>query len=125
MEHMKITTSNLIRWAGLAAMVAGILFVAIQPIHPADILSSVTTSRWAIIHSLDIAMCLFGLLGITGIYARQVEKAGWLGLAGYLLFSLFWALNWAFTSPKPLSCRCWRPRRRSLWRASWRSPWVR
>ena len=32
-------------------------------------------------------MCLFGLLGIAGLYARQVEKSGWLGLAGYLLFS--------------------------------------
>ena len=29
---------------------------------------------------------------MTGLYARQVEEAGWLGLAGYLLFSLFWAL---------------------------------
>ena len=38
--------------------------------------------------SLTTAMCFFGLLGITGLYARQVEEAGWLGLAGYLLFSL-------------------------------------
>ena len=93
---MKITASNLIRWAGLSAMVAGIIFVVIQPIHPPDVLSSVTTSPWAIINSLKIAMCLFGLLGITGLYARQVEEAGWLGLAGYLLFSLFCALTMAF-----------------------------
>ena len=33
-------------------------------------------------------MSFFGLLGITGLYARQVERAGWLGLAGYLLLSL-------------------------------------
>ena len=96
-SKMKITTSNLIRWAGLSAMVAGIIFAGIQPIHPADILSSVTTSAWAIVHSLTTAMCLFGLLGIAGIYARQVEEAGWLGLAGYLLFSLFYALTTGFT----------------------------
>ena len=95
-SKMKITASNLIRWAGLAAMVAGILFVVIQPIHPPDILSSVTTSPWAIVHYLGIAMCLLGLLGIAGLYARQVEEAGWLGLAGYLLFSLFYALTMAF-----------------------------
>ena len=72
---------------------------------------------------LKLAMCLLGLLGIAGLYARQVEEAGWLGLAGYLLFSLFWcAHDWPSSSPKPLSCRCWRPRRRSLWRASWGSP---
>ncbi len=95
-NKMKITASSLIRWAGLAAMGAGILFIAIQAIHPLDILSSVTTARWAIVHYLGVAMCFFGLLGLAGLYARQVEEAGWLGLAGYLLFSLFWALTMAF-----------------------------
>src|SRR5687768_2644904 len=93
---MKITASKLIRFAGLSAMLAGILFIVIQMIHPVDVLSSVTTSRWAIVHYLGIAMCLLGLLGIAGIYARQVEEAGWLGLAGYLMFSLFYALTMAF-----------------------------
>ena len=37
-------------------------------------------------------MCLFNLLGITGIYARQVKESGWLGLAGFLVFGLVWAL---------------------------------
>jgi hypothetical protein len=41
-------------------------------------------------------MCLLFLLGWTGLYARQVKKAGWLGLAGYLLLSLSWALQFAF-----------------------------
>jgi hypothetical protein len=90
-----MNTKTLIRWAGLAAMVAGILYIAIQPIHPRDVLSSVTTPRWAIVHTLSIVMDLLALLGITGLYARHVEKSGWLGLAGYLLFSLFWAITMA------------------------------
>ncbi|AJY74197.1 hypothetical protein [Paenibacillus beijingensis] len=94
---MKITASNLIRWAGLSAVVAGILFVVIQMIHPPEILSSVTTGAWAIVHYLTIAMSLFGLLGIAGIYARQVKEAGWLGLAGFLLYSLWLVLVTAFT----------------------------
>ena len=93
---MKITASNLIRWAGLAPMGAGILYIAIQLIHPLDVLASVTTAQWAITHYLSIVMDMLGMLGIAGIYARQVEKSGWLGLAGYLLFSLFWALSLAF-----------------------------
>lgn len=93
---MKTTASNLIRWAGLAAMGAGILFVVIQALHPLDVLESVTTTRWAIVHYLGIVMCLLGLLGMTGIYARQAEESGWLGLAGYLLFGLFFALSLAF-----------------------------
>ena len=88
---MKITASSLIRWAGLSAMVAGIIFLVIQPLHPLDVLASVTTTHWAIIQSLKTAMCIFGLLGLTGLYARQANEAGWLGLAGYLLFGLFFA----------------------------------
>ena len=95
-SKMKITTSKLIRWAGLPVMAAGIIFIAIQPIHPPDVLSSVTTGTWAIVTALKTAMCLLGLLGITGLYARQAEKAGWLGLAGFLLFSLFFALTLPF-----------------------------
>jgi hypothetical protein len=90
---MKITASSLIRWSGLAALVAGIIFAGIQPIHPQDVLSSVTTGAWAIIQSSKLAMCLLFLVGIAGIYARQVEEAGWLGLAGFLLLILCWWLQ--------------------------------
>lgn len=93
---MRPTIADRMRWAGLPAIAAGFLFIVIQIVHPPDILSSVTTGRWVIVHSLGVAMCLLALLGITGIYVTQVEKAGWLGLAGYLLFSLFWALTMAF-----------------------------
>src|SRR5438067_13846494 len=91
-----MNTKNLIRWTGLAAMVAGIIFAGIQPIHPPDVLASVTTGAWAIITPLKFAMCLLFLVGITGIYARQVEKAGRIGLAAFLLLSLCWALQTAF-----------------------------
>jgi len=86
-------TTNLIRWTGLAAMGAGIIFAGIQPIHPPDVLSSVTTSAWTIITTLKWIMCFLFLAGITGLYARQVEKVGWLGLAGYLLFILSWFIQ--------------------------------
>jgi len=95
-SKMKITSSKVIRWLGLAAMGSGLIYVAIQPIHPTDILSSVTTTQWAIVHYLSLTMDFLGLLGMAGLYARQVNKVGWLGLAGYLLFSLFYALALAF-----------------------------
>ena len=95
-EEKQMDTRNLIRWTGLPLIVAGIIFAGIQPIHPADEVASVTTSAWAIITPLKTVMSLFFLLGITGLYARQANKAGWLGLAGYLLFSLCWALLLAF-----------------------------
>ena len=91
---MKTTTSNLIRWAGLSAVVGGLVFAA--RIHPSDTLASVTTSEWFIVHAVGVAMCLLIMLGIAGIYARQVEEAGWLGLAGFLLLEVMWALTAAF-----------------------------
>ena len=93
---MKVTAPRLIRWTGLSAVAAGIIFVVIQPIHPLDVPSSVTTAEWTIIQSSKVAMCLLGLLGLAGLYARQVGRVGWLGLAGYLLFSLFFALTLPF-----------------------------
>jgi hypothetical protein len=93
---MKPTASNLIRLAGLSAVAAGVLFVVVQIIHPIDQLASVTTARWPIVHYASFSMCVFGLFGLTGIYARQAEKAGWLGMAGYLLFSVFYMFTAAF-----------------------------
>jgi hypothetical protein len=84
-------TRQLIRWSGISAMMAGIIFAGIQPIHPPDQLSSVTTAYWAIIQSIKTAMCIFGMVGMTGLYVRQAREAGWLGLVGYLLFSFFFA----------------------------------
>jgi len=86
-----MNTRTLIRWSGVSAMAAGIIFAGIQPLHPLDMLASVTTTQWAIIQSLKAAVCLFGMIGLTGLYARQADKAGWLGLAGYLLFGFFFA----------------------------------
>jgi hypothetical protein len=95
-SNMTITASSLIRWAGLCAVVAGIIFAGIQPIHPPDVLASVNTSAWGIITPLKTVMSMLFLLGFTGLYARQVQESGWLGLVGYLLFSLCWALELAF-----------------------------
>jgi hypothetical protein len=94
---VKTTASNLIRWAGLSALMAGLIFAVVGLIHPPQILSSVTTGTWTIVHSLTIAMSFFGLLGIAGIYARQAEEAGWLGLAGFVLLSLWFVLVTGFT----------------------------
>jgi hypothetical protein len=84
------------RLAGLSAMAAGIIFAVIQPIHPPDVVASVTTTGWAIITALKFAMCFFFLFGIAGLYTRQVEESGWLGLIGYLVFSLSWAVQSGF-----------------------------
>ena len=100
-SKMKVTTPNLIRAAGLSAVAAGTIFAAIQPIHPPDVLASVTTSAFIIITSFKTVMCILGLFGIAGLYARHVEKTGWLGLAGYLLLTIFYAVEMCYAFAEP------------------------
>jgi hypothetical protein len=90
---MKVTTSGLTRWAGLSAVVAGLLFVAIQVVHPPDTVASVTEPVWAYVHYASLAMVFLFLIGITGIYARQVEQVGWMGLIGVLVLAFALLLN--------------------------------
>src|SRR5918911_3930217 len=98
---MKITTSNLLSWAGVSAMVAGTMYVLVGLLHTFVShhggLSSVTSDVWVLTHSLTIGVSFFGLLGIAGLYARQAERVGWFGLAGFLLFSLWLVLVPGFT----------------------------
>jgi hypothetical protein len=94
---MRITASHLFRLAGLAAVVAGLSFAVVGVFHPANVIASVTTPRWAIVHVFALAMSFFGMFGMTGLYARQVEESGWLGLIGYLMLTTWLAIVMGFT----------------------------
>jgi len=91
--HKGPSAQTLLRVSGLAAMGAGLIFAGIQPVHPADVVGSVTTSPWAIILSLKFVMCLLMLVGITGIYLRQLGRIGWTGLAGFTVLIVCWFLQ--------------------------------
>ncbi|HZP19919.1 MAG TPA: hypothetical protein VFB16_06870 [Bauldia sp.] len=94
---MPITASHLFRLAGLAAVIAGLSYVVVGIFHPPNVIASVTTTAWIAVHIFALALAFFGLLGLTGLYARQVEESGWLGLAGYLMLCLWLALVMGFT----------------------------
>src|SRR6476661_7948984 len=96
-EPMKITQANLLRMAGLAAVVAGLCYVVVGLLHPPNALASVGSTRWAAVHVVACAMSFFGVLGLAGLYARQAVKAGWLGLVGFLLLSLWFVLIMGFS----------------------------
>jgi hypothetical protein len=59
--------------------------------------ASVTTTRWKAVHVIACAMCFFGLLGLAGLYVRQAVKSGWLGLAGFVMLSLWMVLIMGFS----------------------------
>lgn len=97
-----MTTSKLSRAAGMSGVMAGLLFIGIQFIHPADVAASVTTQAWAITGYLTLTMAVLGLVGVSGIYLRQVREVGILGLAGFICLGLFFMLTMAFTFAETL-----------------------
>jgi len=89
--------STLFRLAGVSALLAGTCYALVGIFHPANIPSSVTTTRWEVVHVLACAMSFFGVLGLTGIYVRQAKQTGWLGLIGFILLSLWLVLIMGFS----------------------------
>ena len=87
-----MTASTLMRLAGLSAMMAGLCFIVIGMFHPLNVPAAVTTATWFYVHIFATALGFFGLFGMAGLYARQAEKSGWLGLAGFLLLSIWMTL---------------------------------
>ncbi len=79
-------TSNLIRWSGPALMIGGILGVVGLVIHPlSETASDVTSSRWVPAHLLGFVSTIPLIFGLIGLYARQAEETGRLGLLGFAL----------------------------------------
>jgi hypothetical protein len=85
---MTLTPTTLTRAAGLAAVAGGLLFVAVQIKHPLLDAPFTTTTEYTVRETAKIFMTVFSLIGITGIYLRQVRQAGVLGLIGYLLLAV-------------------------------------
>jgi hypothetical protein len=84
---MNATPTTLTRSAGLAAVAAGAIFIAVQLNHPPLTAAGVHPAEWAIRSSLKMLMAALALIGITGMYLHQVRRMGVLGLLGFVLFA--------------------------------------
>jgi hypothetical protein len=81
-----MSTANLIRWSGLIAILGGVLFPLAAIIHPnGEDLAAVQMPSYVPAHLLGWVSVTLMHLGLIGLYVRQVEKAGWLGLVGFVL----------------------------------------
>ena len=83
---MTITLTKLTGAAGLCAVAGGLLFIGVQINHPRLEATFVTTTEYAVRETVKIVMSVLSLIGITGIYLRQVKLTGALGLLGYVAF---------------------------------------
>ena len=84
---MPLTTTTLTRAAGAAAVVGGLLYVAVQINHPHLDLDLMSTTQWAVRQTMKVLFAALSLAGITGMYLRQVTRSGILGLIGYLVLA--------------------------------------
>jgi hypothetical protein len=85
---MTITTTTLTRAAALAAIAGGLLYIAVQIKHPLLDAPFTTTTEYTVRETAKIAMAVLSLVGIAGIYLRQVRQTGLLGLIGYALLTV-------------------------------------
>jgi hypothetical protein len=97
-EDLTMATSNLLRWAGLAALAGGVLIV-LAALLGAAIGPDETSGTFIFQQVLSLLGAVLILLGLVGLYASQAEAAGPLGLLGFLVAFLgttlvagvFWA----------------------------------
>ena len=94
-----MSSSDLIRWAGLAAILAGVLLVVADLLNLAigfdedePFSATATTGIYAFQSWANLLAAVLLLIGLVGLYARQSEAAGLLGLAGFLVAFLGTAL---------------------------------
>ncbi|MEJ2600170.1 MAG: hypothetical protein P8Z00_17685 [Anaerolineales bacterium] len=85
-----MSSSNLIRWSGLSAIVGGALIVV------SDVTNAVLfpggqggqvmlTSSWFIVQILGLIALALITLGLVGLYACQAQRAGTLGLIAFVI----------------------------------------
>jgi hypothetical protein len=100
---MQMSSSNLIRWSGLSALVGGALMIASDVINavlfPGEQGSQVMlSSTWFIVQILGLVGLALITLGLVGLYAYQAQQAGTLGLIAFVItfagmlmvFGLLW-----------------------------------
>lgn len=84
-----MTVQSIARWVGPVSMLAAALIVVSQGVHLALGLAMGPQPADSVLHSVKyvlalLAMCAL-LLALTGLYLRQADAAGRLGLIGYLV----------------------------------------
>lgn len=82
------TSQTLIRWCGAANVVAGILIIVANVLHPPRSFATLATDaqlpHWEPVHALGIVAFVVTVYALIGAYARQSEQAGLVGLIGFV-----------------------------------------
>jgi hypothetical protein len=83
-NDMTVTPNTLFRATGVAAAVAGLIFIGVQIGSPHLDGATITTTNAVVRDSLKVFMAALALAGISGMYLLQVKQ---IGVVGYLVFA--------------------------------------
>ena len=77
-----MSPSDLVRWSGGALLLAGVLIAVPVLFHPDDVAhpETVLSTTWAVVHGFFATGAVLALVALTGLYVRQAEEAGRVGL---------------------------------------------
>jgi hypothetical protein len=102
-------THTLIRWGGLAALIASIVSIAIEIALLATIRNqaystAALSGEWFILYTLRLIATILLMLGLVAIFARQSQKMGTFGVVAFVIASIgtmlvsgfAWALTFTF-----------------------------
>lgn len=79
-------SSVLVRWSGMALIVSGVVTAVATLFHPmSDDPAAMASAVWPPVHILIGVGITIALFGLMGLYARQAENAGVLGLIGFIM----------------------------------------
>lgn len=74
---------TIIRWSGASLIAGGLCLALFMLVHPYGEIAgahAAHSGRWVPAHSLHFVGALLVVLGVPGLYARQVQQTGILGL---------------------------------------------
>jgi len=102
-------THTLIRWGGLAALIASIISIAISIVLMMTIgnqaySAAALTTEWSLLYALRLIAVALLMLGLVALFARQNQKMGIFGVVAFLIasigtmlvFGFAWALTFTF-----------------------------
>lgn len=102
-------THTLLRWGGLAALIASIISIAIEiaflvTIRNQPYSTAALTTEWPVLYVLRMIAVILLTLGLFALFARQTQKMGTFGVIAFiiatmgtmLIFGFAWTLTFTF-----------------------------
>ena len=85
-----MSSSNLVRWSGLVALIGGVLFVTFDVVDSISFgnqpfTAVATTGIWMIVQGAYIVAAILITLGLVGLYACQARQTGTMGLVAFVI----------------------------------------